>query len=321
VRAITYRQYGGPDVLRMEDVAQPVPQADEVVIAVEAAGVNHWDWDLLRGIPRSNRIGAWGGPANPILGSDVAGRIAAVGAGVTDLDVGDAVFGDLSGRGWGCFAELVSAPVDRLLRLPAGLSFTQAAAVPQSGAMAMQGLRGPGRIGPGRSVLINGAGGGMGTFAVQIAAAFGADVTAVDLGHKAEAMRRLGARRTIDYTSADYAATGPYDLIVDAECHRPVRQARAALAPDGRYGLVGGSSRALLAAAGLAAWSGVAGRQRVALVLHRPNRHLDALVPLLQQGRVVPLIDEVLPLEGVPEALSRIGAGQVTGKLVIAVAR
>ena len=316
---MTYDQYGGPGVLRMVEVPQPTPQSGEVVIRVEAAGVNHWDWDLLHGIPRSNRIGAWKRPANPVLGSDVAGRVVAVGADVTGLHIGDAVFGDLSGRGWGCFAEYVSAPVDRLLPLPPGLSPVQAAAVPQSGAMAMQGLRGPGQVGRGRRVLINGAGGGMGTFAVQIAAAFGADVTAVDLGHKAEAMRRLGARRTIDYTAADYSDSGPYDLILDAECHRPVREARAALAEDGRYGLVGGSSRAMVTAASLAAWSTVAGRRRVGLVLHRPNRHLDALLPMLERGQVVPLIDDVLPLAGVPAALARLGAGQVTGKIVIAV--
>ena len=317
MRAVTYRRYGGPDELHLSDVAAPPVQRDDVLVAVRATGVNHWDWDLLTGRPLTNRLGAWRAPRYPVLGSDIAGTVVAVGPEVTGLAVGQRVYGDLSGCGWGGFAEQVSAPADRLLPIPDGISWEEAAAAPQSGALALQALRGPARVDEGHHVCINGAGGGVGTFAVQLAKAYGARVTAVDAGHKLPALRRLGADRAIDYRAEDYTAAGPYDLILDAECHRRVREPRSALNADGIYAFVGGSPAAAIETIGLTAWTAVTGHRRTLLVPHRPNRHLPFLGRLLQQRRVVPLIQEVLPLAEVPRALRLVGEGGITGKIVV----
>jgi NADPH:quinone reductase-like Zn-dependent oxidoreductase len=217
MQAIVYDRYGSPDALKRREVAKPWPSDDEILIAVYASSVNSWDWDLLHGRPVLVRLAqAPRRPKFPILGADIAGRVEAVGAHVTRFRPGDEVFGDLSGGRWGGFAEYVCARADALAMKPAAIAFDEAAALPQAGVLALQGLRYAGPIQPGQAVLINGAGGGVGTLAVQIAKSFGADVTGVDTASKLDLIRALGADQVIDYARDDFASgSRRYDLILD----------------------------------------------------------------------------------------------------------
>lgn len=207
MKAMVCHNYGPPDVLKLEEVEKPTPKEDEVLIKVHAASVNSWDWDLLRG-EFMNRLIFRGllKPKLKIIGCDIAGRVSAVGRNVTQFQAGDEVFGDISGVGWGGFAEYVCARENVLARKSANMSFAEAAAIPQAGVLALQGLRDTGQIQKGDKVLINGAGGGVGTFGIQIAKLFGAEVTGVDSTGKLEMMRSLGAEHVIDYTEEDFAA-------------------------------------------------------------------------------------------------------------------
>ena len=224
MKAMVYHNYGSPDVLKFEEVRTPTPADDEVLIKVRAASANAGDWHLLRGEPFLVRLMAGlRKPKDTVLGADVAGRVEAVGAKVAQFRPGDAVFGDLSESGFGAFAEYVSAPEDALVPKPAKLSFEEAAAVPSAATTALQALRDKGRIEPGQSVLVNGASGGVGSFAVQIAKSFGADVTGVCSTRNLEMVRSLGANHVIDYTQEDYTQNGSrYDLIVDAAAYPPI---------------------------------------------------------------------------------------------------
>ncbi len=250
MKAIVYTEYGPPDVLQLEEVPEPIPKDDEVLVRVHAASVNDWDWGLLRGTPFLNRL-LFGllKPKLNILGSDVAGRVEAVGKGVRQLQPGDDVFGDLSGHGWGGFAEYVCAPENALALKPDSLTFEQAAAVPQAAVLALQGLHDKVRIQPGQKVLINGAGGGAGTFAVQIAKSFGAEVTGVDSTRKLDTMRSIGADHVIDYTQEDFTRNGVgYDLILDVGGFRSMFAYERALGPKGYYAMLGGSMARILQA-------------------------------------------------------------------------
>jgi NADPH:quinone reductase-like Zn-dependent oxidoreductase len=248
MKAVVYTQYGQPDVLEFKDVAQPAPKDGEVLIRVYASSVNSWDWDRLRGTPLLTRLdGGLLKPRHTILGADVAGRIESTGSSVTHFLPGDEVFGDLSGCGWGGFAEYDCARESMLAVKPADLTFEEAAAVPQAAVLALQGLRKGGRIRRGRRVLINGAGGGVGTFAVQIAKALGAEVTGVDSTAKLEMLRSLGADHVIDYTREDFTRNGKrYDLILDVVAVRSIVNYRRALRRNGTYVMVGGSTTTLL---------------------------------------------------------------------------
>lgn len=250
MRAVVCSAYGMPEQLRLTEVARPVPKAGEVLIRVKAASLNSWDWDLLRGQPFLVRLGGLLRPPYPILGADVAGVVEAAGEGVTRFAVGDAVFGDLSGANWGGFAEYVAAPEAALAAIPAGVSFEAAAATPQAGLLAWQGLRWKGEVQPGDKVLINGGGGGAGTFAIQLAKRAGAEVTGVDRAEKAELMRSVGADRVIDYAVTDYTAEGErYDLILDMVAARPLAHYRRALSPRSRFVMVGGKTSTILTVA------------------------------------------------------------------------
>ena len=219
MKAIVCTKYGSPDVLQLKEVAKPIPEDNEVLVEVHAASVNDWDWGLLRGKPFLNRL-LFGllKPKIKILGSDIAGRVEAVGRNVKQFQPGDEVFGDISGCGWGGFAEYVCARENALALKPASMTFEEAAAVPQAAVLALQGLRDKGQIQPGQKVLINGAGGGVGTFAVQIAKSFGAEVTGVDSTRKLDMVRSIGADHVIDYTQEDFTQSGQrYDLILDVD--------------------------------------------------------------------------------------------------------
>ncbi|WP_378116842.1 NAD(P)-dependent alcohol dehydrogenase [Cohnella sp. GCM10012308] len=323
MRALVYEKYGLPDVLRIEEVEIPRPKDDEVRIAVHAASVNSWDWDLLRGKPYLTRLGGLRKPRYRILGADVAGRVVAVGAAVTRYRPGDEVFGDISGCGWGGFAEYVCARENALTPKPAGLSFEEAAAVPQAAVLALQGLRDKGKLRKGSRILINGAGGGVGTFAIQYAKWLGAEVTGVDRAGKLEMLRAVGADHVLDYTREDFAAGGQrYDLILDVVGSRSAVEVKRALEPGGAYVMVGGSlSRILqtLASAPLIAWLE---KKRLTVLVHKPN-HEDQLVwkGLVEAGLVKPVIDRTYALNEAAEALSYFGEGRVQGKIVVCMAQ
>lgn len=323
MKAIVYEAYGPPDVLKLEAVEKPVPRDDEVLVSVHAAALNYVDWALLRGIPFLIRMmsGGLSKPKNTILGADIAGRVEAIGRGVTQFQPGDEVFGDISDYGFGGFAEYVSAPESQLARKPANTSFEEAAAVPMSGVVALQGLRDKGGVQPGQKVLIVGASGGNGTFAVQIAKSFGAEVTGVCSTRNLDMVRSIGADHVIDYTQEDFAqGEERYDLILGAGGYRSIFDYRRALRPEGTYVMVGGGMAQVYEAMLLGPFVSMTGRQRlVNLSAMSDQEDLAFVGKLIEAGKVVPVIDRRYPLEEVPEALRYYGEGHSRGKVVISV--
>ncbi len=320
MQAMVYTEYGPPHVLQLKEVEKPVPKEDELLIKVHAASVNSWDWDLLRGKPFLVRLDGLRKPKYKILGCDVAGRVEAVGSNVTQFQPGDAVFGDLSGCSWGAFAEYVCATENALTLKPAGMTFAQAAAIPQAAVLALQGLRNKRAIQPGQKVLINGAGGGVGTFAVQLAKAFGAQVTAVDSTQKLEMLGTLGADHVIDYTQADFTQNGQrYDLILDVVAKRSIFDTKRALTPDGIFVMVGGATAAIFQVATLGTWFSMTGSQKLGILMHQPNKDLAFVKDLFAASKVVPVIDRCYSLFEVPQALQYLGEGHARGKVVITV--
>ncbi|MCC6630354.1 MAG: NAD(P)-dependent alcohol dehydrogenase [Chloroflexi bacterium] len=323
MKAVVYRRYGMPDVFAVQDVPTSVPGDDEVLVAVQASAVNSWDWDQLRGRPLLVRLAEapWR-PKFPILGADIAGRVEAVGAKVSRFRPGDEVFGDLSHDRWGGFAEYVCAREQSLAVKPPALTFEQAAALPQAGVLALQGLRQGGPLRPGQRVLMNGAGGGVGTLAVQLAKSFGADVTGVDVAGKLDLVRSVGADQVIDYARTDFArASRQYDLILDVAARRSFAACRRALTPRGAYVIIGGATGTLIQLALLGALFAVfRSKKRVGLLVHRPSAaDLAVLADLVVSGTVRPIIDRCFPLHEVPDALRYYATGQVRGKIVITV--
>lgn len=320
MQAMVYRRYGGPEVLQPEGVPTPEPAEDAVRVQVRAASLNSWDWELLHGTPWPNRIGGLRRPRYPVLGADVAGVVEACGARAARLRPGDAVFGDLSGCGWGGFAERVCAPESAWLPIPAGVDFAQAAALPQAAGMALQGVRDIGRVQPGQRVLVNGAGGGVGTYAVQLARAFGAHVTAVDRAVKLDAVRALGAEAVLDCAREDFTrGSTRYDLVLDMVAVHALAASRRVLTPCGRYVLVGGPMARVFQALGLMAWTALTRRRRVAILAARPNRGLAELGAMVAAGKLVPVIDRRYPLHALPEAMAYFGENTFVGKVVIEV--
>ncbi len=318
MKAVVYSRYGAAEVLQPAEVPTPVPKDNEVLVKVQAASVNSWDWDLVTGKPLLYRLlfGIFR-PRYPIIGSDIAGRVEAVGKDVTQFKPGDEVFGDISGSGFGAFAEYACAPAKVLaLKIPS-MTFEQAAATPQAGVLALQGLR-QGQLAAGQKVLINGAGGGVGTFAVQMAKVAGAQVTAVDRADKLDLLRSLGAAHVMDYRREDFTKTAhTYDLILDMVAWHSVADCRRALNPGGRYVIVGGKVGALIKTATLSSWSKPEGKQ-VGLLVHKPNaKDLHELNLMFRAGTVVPVIDRLYPLSETAEAVRYLGEGHVRGKVVI----
>jgi NADPH:quinone reductase-like Zn-dependent oxidoreductase len=320
MKAIVYTKYGSPDVLQLKEVEIPAPRDNDVLIKVHAASVNSWDWDLLRGTPFVNRL--MFGLIKPkiILGCDIAGRVEAVGNNANQFKPGDEVFGDLSGSGWGGFAEYVCARENALALKPACLTFEQAAAVPQAALLALQALHYKGQIQPGLKVLINGAGGGVGTFAVQIAKSFGAEVTGVDSTEKLDMLRSLGADHVIDYTHDDFTKNGKcYDLVLDVAGFHSISDYRRALTPGGCYVMIGGSMALANRLMLLGPWISMSTGKKMGLLLHKPNKGLDIMTELFEAGDVVPVIDRRYMLSDVAEALRYFGEGHVKGKIVITI--
>lgn len=283
--------------------------------------MNAADCRLMRGKPFLLRLMGFGllGPKNKVLGADIAGRVEAVGGSVQRLKPGDEVFGNLSACGWGGFAEYACAREDALLLKPAGLSFEQAAAVPMAAVTALQGLRDQGRIQARQNVLINGASGGVGTFAVQIAKSFGSEVTAVCSTGKLDMVRSLGADHVIDYTREDFTKNGrQYDLILAANGNRPISEYKRALSPKGAYVMIGGSDAQVFQGMLLGPMMSRTEGKRMLSTMSKPNqKDLAFIKELLETGKVKPVIDRTYALQEVPDALRYLEAGHAIGKVVI----
>ena len=315
MRSAVYDRYGSPDVLRIDDVPVPSPATGQVLVKVAATSVNQSDWECLRGSPAYARIGGLRSPAKRTLGSDIAGWVDAVGAGVTRFRPGDEVYGDNLALMRG-FAEYVVAADTSLAHKPAGLSFAEASTIPQAGAIALQGTV---SAAGGRRVLINGGGGGSGAFAIQLAKRLGAHVTAVDNAGKQDFMRSVGADDVLDYRRADFTRTDrPYDLVLDLVAYRSVFAYRRALARGGRYRCVGGSTRALLRVVTIGWLAGrLTGRSLGVLVVKEGPAHFEPLADLCLAGEVDIHIDRTFSLDDAAAALAHVGEGRALGKVVV----
>jgi NADPH:quinone reductase-like Zn-dependent oxidoreductase len=321
MKAAIYTEYGPPDVLQVREVDKPVPKDTEVLIRVHAASINDWDWALLTGDVVNRMLNGFFKPKKMnILGCDIAGRVEAVGKAVTDFKPGDDVYGDLTGR-FGGFAEYVCAEQDQVARMASGMSFEQAAAIPQAGMLALQGLFDIQPIKDGQKILINGAGGGVGTLGIQFARQFNVEVTGVDNTGKLDLMRRIGFDHVIDYTREDFTRSGrQYDLIVDAKTNRSPFAYLPALKPNGVYATVGGHVPRLLQVALLGKpiqW--LTGKQTRVVGLHA-NRDLAYINELFEAGKLTPVIDGSYTLNQLADAFRIFGrGGEHQGKLVITI--
>jgi NADPH:quinone reductase-like Zn-dependent oxidoreductase len=320
MKAIVCTKYGPPDVLQFKEVEKPIPKDNEILVKVYAASINVEDLDLLRGTAWSARLIGPLKPKYKILGFDIAGLVEAVGIKVKQFQPGDEVFGDLFSYGFGAFAEYVSVPEKALALKPINLTYEEAATVSSRATIALQGLRDKRQIQQGEKVLINGAGGGVGPFAVQIAKYFGAEVTAVDSTKKLDMLRSIGADHVIDYTKEDFTKNGQhYDLILDIAGHHSIFDYKRALSPKGIYAIVGGSRTTIFQAVFLGPLISMIGSKKMGLMTWKPNNKEDlALIKeLIEAGKVAPVIDRRYPLSEVADALRYFEEGQPLGKIVI----
>jgi len=322
VKAIVFDHYGPPDGLTLQEVPAPEPRPNEVLLGIRAAALNAADWHVLRADPFLVRLMCgFFKPRRQRLGADVAGVVLAVGSGVTRTKVGDEVFGCLPLDAWGSFAEQVCAAEEILAPKPAGASFEEAAAVPLAGLTALQALRNIGQLQAGQRVLVNGASGGVGTFAVQIAKALGAEVTAVCSGRNARLARDLGADHVLDYAAVDFTEQAErYDVIVAANGYHPLAAYKRALTPQGRYAMVGGAGKQMAEAVFLGPLLSEKGGRRMGRVDMKPNGpDMQLLAELLGTGKLKAVIDRRYSLAQVPEAIRYLEEGHARGKVVITV--
>ena len=320
MKAIVYEKYGSPDVLHLSEIEKPTPADDQILVKIHAVSINGSDREGLIGKPLYSRMGGLFTPGNRILGSDIAGVVEQVGKNHTEFKPGDALFGELPGYHGG-FAEYVCTSGKTLALKPAGLTFEQAAAIPQGGVIALRGIRETGQVQPGQRVLINGGGGSAGCFAIQLAKLAGAEVTAVDHTHKLEFMRSLGADRVIDYTQEDFTQSGDgYDFILDLIAHRSPFAIQRALRPNGVYYLVGGAVPVMLQMLALGPLiRRFTGKRLGILVVPQNRKDLLTITELCEAGKIVPVIDKHYSLEEVPAAMRYVGEGRAKGKVVIRV--
>ena len=320
MKAIVYTKYGPPEVLQLQEVPKPVPEDGEVLVKIQAASITFGDWPLsAANQPLSgSRLGCEVAKYT-VPGKDMAGQVEAVGPKAKEFKPGDEVFGDLSASGWGAYAEYAAVPEDALVLKPANLNFAEAAAVPESAVVALQGLRDKGQIQPGQKVLIVGASGGIGTFAVQIAKALGAEVTGVCSTRNLELVRSLGADEVIDYTQEDFSQNGSqYDLILATAGYRSLSDYRRALTPKGIYVATGGSMAQIFQPMLLGPWISLTGGQKMSSLSMQPNKNdLTFVKELIEAGKVTPVIDKSYPLNAVAEALTYYDQGHSRGKVVI----
>lgn len=315
MRAVVYDRYGPPEtVLRLEHVEMPTPRRDQVLVEVLATSVNLSDWESLVGWPAYARFGGLRRPARRVLGSDIAGRVTAIGSEVTAFQPGDEVYGDNLGLKGG-FAEYAVAPESVLARKSPSLTFAEASTIPQAGAIALQGTAG---AGPGTRVLVNGGGGGTGMFAIQLASQAGAHVTGVDNAGKLDHMRSLGADEVLDYRRDDFTRQQPYDIVLDLVAHRSVRDCRRALAPGGRYRCVGGPAHTVLNVLVAGAVVGRLSGRRIGVLAVKPGpAHFGPVAERCAAGEVGIRVDRTFTLDEVPEALAHVGGGRALGKVVV----
>lgn len=319
MKALVYSKYGPPEVLELKEIERPVPKDDEVLIKVHAVSLNDWDMGLLEGDFVNRILNGIRKPKLQILGSDIAGEIEAIGKDVTKFQIGDHVYGDLSGR-WGGFAEYVCAGESALAIKPASMSFEQAAAIPQAGMLAVQGLLDKGELQSGQKLLINGAGGGVGTFAVQIAKLYGSEVTGVDRKEKLEMLLSMGFDHVIDYQKEDFTRNGKqYDLILDVKTNRSLSHYMRALRPYGKYVTVGGSFSRLLPFLILGRVMSMLGNKKIILVALKTNKDLLYMNELFEAGKIKPVIDGPYTLEDTPRLFKLFNEGFHKGKVVISV--
>lgn len=320
MKAMVYHKYGSADVLKFEDVAMPTPKDGEVLIKIHAVSINGSDREGLIGKPLYARMGGLRKPGYPILGSDIAGHVEKAGRNITQFKTGDEVFGEIPGYHGG-FAEYACASETTLTLKPSNLTFEEAAAITQGGVIALQGIREKGKVQAGQQVLINGAGGSAGVFAVQLGKLYGAEVTGVDNAGKMDFLRSLGADHVIDYAHQNFTKNGKqYDLILDLIADRSVFAYRRALKPNGTYFFVGGSVATLFQILFLGPWiKRTTGRNVRILMVPQNNKDLIAITELCIAGKVSPIIDRVYPFDKGPEALRYVGEGRAKGKVVIRV--
>ncbi len=324
MKAIVCARYGPPEQLQLRDVPVPVPKDRQVLVRVHATPVNDYDWSMVLGRPRIYRLffGLFR-PRRPIPGMELAGEVEALGPNATQWRVGDKVYGDTSNGGLGTFAEFVAVPESELRRIPAGLSFVEAAAIPHALELAYQAVVEIGKLKDGepayrtgRRVLLNGAGGGVGTFALQLAKQQGCTVWGVDTGEKLKAMTAMGFDRVIDFKQQDFTQLDErFDMIVDMKTKRSPRVLARALTPNGRYVTVGGDPGRLIAVL----IARLFGRRNMYIVSLKLNKNLDMLSPLISNGTLKPVIDGPYPLEDAPRLIRYFGEGRHTGKVVMAV--
>lgn len=320
MKAVMRDRYGSPDVMQVKEIERPTVVEGTVLVRIVASSVNAFDWRMLEGKPFLARLSeGLGSPKHSILGADIAGCVEAVGPGVLDFQPGDAVFGDLGMAGCGGFAEYVAAPARSLALIPAGLSFEDAAALPMAGIAALQSLRDVAKVQPGQKVLIHGAAGGVGTFAVQIARLFGAEVTALCSTGKLDLMRSLGADHVLDYTKEDFARRPErYDVILGVNGNRSLGDFRRALAPGGLYVMTGGGNRQLFQALLLGGLTSAFRSTKVKIAETAPTRaDLEHLADLALQGKIRPVIDRTYSLEQVPDAVRYVEQGLGRGKVLV----
>ena len=323
MKAVVHTKYGPPDVIEIIDVEKPAPKENEVLVKIHAASVNAYDWHMLTADIFLMRLMGEGlfKPKHTRLGADIAGRVEAVGKDVTQFQPGDEVYGDIGGSESGGFAEYAATPERAIALKPTNLSFEEAAAVPMAGMTALQGLRDAGQIQAGQKVLVNGASGGVGTFALQLAKVFGAEVTAVCSPGNLDQARALGADHVIDYTKEDFTQNGQgYDLILAANGYHPLSAYKRALAPQGIYVMAGGTSAQIFQAMLLGSlYSQKGGKKMGGVSAKTSQSDLVILKELLEAGKIVPVIDRRYPLSETAEALRYLGAGHARGKVVITV--
>ena len=319
MKAIVFTKYGTPDVLELKEINKPFPKEDEVLIKIYAVSINDWDLGLLQGDLINRLISGLFKPKIKILGSDIAGQIEAVGKNVKKFLPGDEVYGDLSGR-WGGFAEYVCARENALTIKPTSMTFEEAAAIPQAAMLAIQGLCDEGQIQSQQKLLINGAGGGVGTFAVQIAKLKGLEVTGVDSSGKLDMMLSMGFDHVIDYKHEDFTKNGKtYDLILDVKTNRSIFDYMHTLCRNGVYVTVGGSMFRLIQALFLRPWISMISKKKICIVTLKSNKDLEYINELFETGNLKPVIDGTYRIDEIPKALRLFGEGTHKGKIVITV--
>ncbi len=323
MKAVVFEKYGPPEVLQLKEVEKPTPKDNEVLVQICAASLNAYDRRIMRADPFFARFSTGlFKPKNTILGADIAGKVEAVGKNVTQFQPGDEVIGDLAPYGAGGFAEYAVVPEAGLILKPARLSFEEAAAVPMAAMTALKGLRDVGNLQPGQTVLINGASGGVGTFAIQIAKALGGEVTAVCSTGKMDMARSLGADHVIDYTQQDFTQNGQrYDLILAVNGYHPLSAYKQALTPDGSCVTAGGDNAQIFEALFLASWHSRKGSQKMSVLSFTSTQEdLIAVRDLIEAGKVTPVVDKRYPLHELPDAIRCLEAGCSKGKIVLNIA-